>query len=140
MSPRALLPHVRSWQQYIDQSLLGTGTVAQAAIHGLDGNPWATSNGFSVSVVEASKLITGFNTPDGLYSGVVLAGEKFMFLRATEDEIQLKKGGEKGATISKSGKCMIIGVYDTNAGVEQNAGKCSTTVGKLKDYLVGNGF
>ncbi len=38
-----------SWQAYVDQSLLGTKQVACAAIHGLDGNPWATSHGFAVS-------------------------------------------------------------------------------------------
>ena len=40
-----------SWQAYIDQSLLGSKNVVKAAIHGHDGNPWATSAGFAVCVV-----------------------------------------------------------------------------------------
>lgn len=39
-----------SWQAYVDTNLLGTKKITKAAIHGLDGNVWATSKGFSVSV------------------------------------------------------------------------------------------
>ena len=39
-----------SWQSYVDTQLLATKNVSKAAIHGNDGNPWATSAGFSVSV------------------------------------------------------------------------------------------
>ena len=38
-----------SWQSYVDTQLLATKNVSKAAIHGNDGNPWATSAGFSVS-------------------------------------------------------------------------------------------
>ena len=38
-----------SWQAMVDTSLLGSGQVTKAAIHGLNGSPWATSAGFSVS-------------------------------------------------------------------------------------------
>lgn len=37
-----------SWETYISSQLLGTGNVSKAAIHGLDGNPWASSAGFTV--------------------------------------------------------------------------------------------
>ena len=40
-----------SWQQFIDESLLGTGQVAKASIHGLDGVRYAASAGFVVSGV-----------------------------------------------------------------------------------------
>jgi profilin len=39
-----------SWQAYIDNQLLATGKIAQAAIYGLNGSLWATSPGFSVSI------------------------------------------------------------------------------------------
>jgi hypothetical protein len=39
-----------SWQAYVDNNLIGTKKVAQGAIHGLDGNRWATSPGFNVRV------------------------------------------------------------------------------------------
>lgn len=37
-----------SWQSYIDTQLVGTGAMTTAAIHGLDGNPWATSPALAV--------------------------------------------------------------------------------------------
>lgn len=110
--------------------------VAQAAIHGLDGNPWATSAGFAVSPAEAQKLIAGFSSADGLYSGIFLGGTKYMFLRATDEEIQGKLGGDAGVTIMKSGKAIIIGCY----GAGMTGGNCNSTVSKLADYLKSQGY
>lgn len=39
-----------SWQDYIDRQLLASGCVTKAAIAGLDGNIWASSAGFEVSI------------------------------------------------------------------------------------------
>jgi len=125
-----------SWQAYIDQSLLGTGAVKAAAIHGLDGNPWATSPGFAVTPAEAAKLVAGFTTADGLYSGIHISGVKFMFLRADPESIHGKQGGSAGVTIVKTDKAIIIGTY----GEGQTAGQCSAVVGKLGDYLKGVGY
>jgi len=47
-----------SWQEYVDNQLLATGKIAQAAIYGHDGSLWATSPGFAVSIalyVDAKK-------------------------------------------------------------------------------------
>ena len=63
----------------------------QAAIHGLDGNPWAQSPGFAVTPAEAAKLVAGFTTADGLYSGIHIGGVKFMFLRADPESIHGKQ-------------------------------------------------
>lgn len=38
----------RQWQRYIDESLLKTNQVTNAAIYGLDGTQWATSKDFDV--------------------------------------------------------------------------------------------
>lgn len=37
-----------SWQEYVDNQLIGTGKIVQAAIYGHNGSLWATSPGFSV--------------------------------------------------------------------------------------------
>ena len=48
-----------SWQQYVDQSLLGTKCVTKAAILGLsNGQVWATTPGFAVRPVTQSLLHT----------------------------------------------------------------------------------
>jgi profilin len=39
---------IMSWQTYVDQNLVGTGTVTAAGIYDLAGNPWAYSAGFAV--------------------------------------------------------------------------------------------
>ena len=36
------------WQRYVDDALLMTQQVTMAAIHGLDGTRWATSENFNV--------------------------------------------------------------------------------------------
>ena len=36
------------WQAYVDDALLRTGQVQNAAICGLDGKEWAASSGFQV--------------------------------------------------------------------------------------------
>lgn len=37
-----------SWQSYVDEQLIGTGFVINAAILGHDGGVWATSAGFAL--------------------------------------------------------------------------------------------
>ena len=39
-----------SWQNFVDESLLGTSQVARASIHGLDGTRYASSTGFVVCI------------------------------------------------------------------------------------------
>ncbi|CAG8810397.1 4219_t:CDS:2, partial [Racocetra fulgida] len=50
-----------SWQTYIDDTLLGSGKIAQAAIYGLDGTLWASSAGFNPSAEEVKTIIESFN-------------------------------------------------------------------------------
>ena len=46
-----LFPSERmSWQNFVDESLLGTSQVARASIHGLDGTRYASSSGFVVCI------------------------------------------------------------------------------------------
>lgn len=40
-----------SWQNFVDESLLGTSQVARASIHGLDGKRYASSAGFVVGLL-----------------------------------------------------------------------------------------
>lgn len=40
-----------SWQDYVDNQLLGSQCVHRAVIAGLDGTVWAKSEGFEVSAI-----------------------------------------------------------------------------------------
>ncbi|CAH1245394.1 PFN4 [Branchiostoma lanceolatum] len=130
-----------SWQSYIDQSLLGTGQVAKAAIHGLDGSAWATSNGFKVTADQVLKIVNAFNSgtlaefyTSGLFIGDE-ADNKFKFLRQNENSLYVKKG-EGGACIFKTKQCLIFGIYTEG----MQAGNCNNVVEKLGDYLIGSGY
>ena len=42
---------IMSWQDYVDKQLLASRCVTKAAIAGHDGNVWAKSDGFEVSIL-----------------------------------------------------------------------------------------
>lgn len=82
-----------SWQGYIDNQLIGTKTITQAAILGLKGGVWASSPGFDVSPKEASALISGFDDPSPLQAGGLhIAGKKYFTLQANDRSIYGKSG------------------------------------------------
>ncbi|EDQ91881.1 uncharacterized protein MONBRDRAFT_35996 [Monosiga brevicollis MX1] len=127
-----------SWQTYIDQSLLGSGHVSKAAIHGHDGNPWATSAGFNVTQEEAVAAFRGIADPGPLtMSGIKLGGQKYMFLRNNDGRsVYGRKGGDAGCVVVKTGKAIVIGIYE--GGLQ--AGACANVVESLGDYLINAGF
>ena len=50
------------------------------------------------------------------------------------------QGATGGVSIYKSDKAIIIGTYDAGVNPGHNAGKCSSTVAKLSDYLIAQGY
>lgn len=49
-----------SWQNYVDQQLVGSGHIVKAVIAGHDGTLWAKSNNIEVSTVCRLKLVLYF--------------------------------------------------------------------------------
>jgi profilin len=47
-----------SWQSYVDDQLMATKFVNHAVIAGHDGNIWAQSAGFTVSLMQCSWSVT----------------------------------------------------------------------------------
>eukprot|EP00041_Stephanoeca_diplocostata_P007929 m.113781 g.113781 ORF g.113781 m.113781 type:complete len:132 (-) comp17099_c0_seq1:244-639(-) len=130
-----------SWQAYIDTSLLGAGTVSKAAIHGKDGNVWATSAGFNITPQEAATVVGGFTDQGTFYSnGVVVGGKKYKFLRTidTEDAVTsvLGKEGDFSICVEMCGSCIIVGISETPT----QPSSMVATVGKLGDYLRQSGY
>eukprot|EP00043_Microstomoeca_roanoka_P001408 m.32516 g.32516 ORF g.32516 m.32516 type:complete len:129 (-) comp10799_c0_seq1:787-1173(-) len=127
-----------SWQSYVDQNLIGTGKVSKAAIHGHDGNPWATSSGFNVTADEVKALMRCFDDQTPLYqTGIVLGGNKYMFLRANPGRSLMgRKGGDAGCIVVKTNQAVLVGVYE--GGLQ--GGDCNLVVENLADYLVNNGY
>ncbi|KAF9425680.1 hypothetical protein BGZ94_007318, partial [Podila epigama] len=74
-----------SWQEYVDNNLVGSKVVTKACILGLDGSLWATSAGFQIGSEEATKLIAAFNdSSDASAHGIYVQGIKFVVLRASD--------------------------------------------------------
>lgn len=126
-----------SWQSYVDNSLVGTGKVQKAAIFGLDGSPWASSPGFSVSQPEAQEMIKSLK--DGSVSGKNIAGTKYMMLRNDKDKkaAYLKMKDKGGFCACLTNKALILGGYNESAG---GAGNCNQCVETVAEHLIASGF
>mmetsp|Transcript_139020 Transcript_139020/g.196781 ORF Transcript_139020/g.196781 Transcript_139020/m.196781 type:complete len:125 (-) Transcript_139020:45-419(-) len=123
-----------SWQEYVDQQLVGTGHISRGAILGLDGSPWAATAGFSVP--EGAQLASLFNDPSSAFSkGVHVSGSKYMTIKADNRSLYGKKGAA-GVCCVKTTQAMLVGQYDE--GIQP--GNAANTVEKLADYLIENGY
>ena len=124
-----------SWDQYIT-TLTGSGSVAKAAICGLDGSVWAQSPGFNIKPDEVKKLIDGCKKADGLrQNGVNVGGTKYIYLQSDEAQIQGKKD-QTGVSVAKAKTCLVIGTYANG----QQPGNCRTQVERIAEYLQNAGY
>lgn len=145
-----------SWQSYIDNDLVGTGKIASAAIHGLDGSQWATSVGFNVSSFaqesllsqrpakeitkisgeEVEKIVKGYADPDTVRSdGFHLQGEKYITIKADGKTLYAKRG-QKGVYAVKTGMALVVGTFDTPI----QPGDAAKAVDNFADYLISKGY
>lgn len=93
-----------SWQGYVDNQLLGTKSITQAAILGRKGGVWASSAGFNITPQEQTALIGGFDDPSPLQAGGLhIAGKKYFTLQANDRSIY-GKAGVSGAAVAST-KC-----------------------------------
>jgi len=125
-----------SWQSYVDDHLVATGTVSKAALVGLDGSIWAASAGFGLTTAETKKFISNWASMQA--TGINVAGVKYMFLRGPpmEEKKVLGKKGDSGVIIVKTTQAFIVSVYEAPIISEQ----CGPTTEKLADYLVSVGY
>uniref|UniRef100_A0A914EFG9 Profilin n=1 Tax=Acrobeloides nanus TaxID=290746 RepID=A0A914EFG9_9BILA len=120
-----------SWQDLVNNNLIGTGHVSKAAICGLDGSIWGKSDNFRIEPAEAQNAAKGFTAKDALLgTGLRLEGEKYFVLQADEDRIIGKKASN-GFFIYKTGQAFIISIYE--GGVQPEM--CSKATGALADYF-----
>ena len=126
-----------SWQSYIDQTLLGSGRVKDAAIIGAgDGSIWATSPGMNLAAGEPANIVKLFSDPSlGPVNGIKVGTVKYMYLRGDNTSLYGKKGAG-GCVCVKTAQCVVIGLYDENI----QPGQCAVTVEKLGDYLRDAGY
>jgi len=133
------LPSINmSWQSYVDQQLVGSGSVSLGAILGLDGSVWAKSAALNISAAEAKALTSAFANPAGAQStGLFFGGasNKYLLVKADDQSIygKLKAGGFAAA---KTNQSVVLGFYAEGT----QPGQCNTVVERLADYLKENGY
>lgn len=125
-----------SWQGYVDNNLVGTGKVSQAAILGLKGGVWASSAGFNISPTEQQAIISGFDDPAPLQaSGIYANGKKYLTLQANPRSIYGKAGAD-GACLVKTNQAVLVAVYTSPL----LPGDANKVVEGLADYLISVGY
>jgi len=125
-----------SWQSYVDDQLVATKMVKHAVICGHDGNIWAQSAGFTVSVDELKALLAKYSSTDQLaQSGLTIATTKYMYLSSSDKVVRAKKG-TSGVHCIKTTQALIVCVYEDPIVPEQAA----TVTEKLGEYLIGVGY
>lgn len=129
-----------SWQAYVDTSLVGTGNVDKAAIFNSEGNSvWATSTGFTVSPAEIQEVVAAYKDTGDVKqvqsTGLHIAGERFVVIKADGRSIYGKKGKE-GVVIVKTNMAILVAHYPETV----QPGGAANTVEQLADYLVGVGY
>ena len=145
-----------SWSPYITNALINkqdaaghvyNNVLTEAAIMGFDGGEWAKTAGLTVKQDEIKKLNDLFKQSENNTPSVVLGGKKYQVTHYEKNAFVYLKIKEGGATIAKTNKAYIIGVYNTSKkykydGKElpQGVGMCNTVVEDLANQLKGQGY
>jgi len=121
-----------SWQSYVDNQLMGSGMVEKAIIAGHDGTIWAKSDNINPSTDELSKLSSSFSDQTALtMSGLVIGGEKFVYLSGTDRVVRCKKG-KSGLHAMKTQQAVLVAVFTEPVQHPHVA----SIVESLGDYLI----
>eukprot|EP00759_Apiculatamorpha_spiralis_P009627 PhF_6_TR16776/c0_g1_i1/m.25368/K05759/PFN; profilin len=126
-----------SWQEYVDNNLIGSGFMHTAMIVGLDGSFWAW-NGPEIpsDTAEVTHILACIDNPSvAQSSGVTIFGKKYFVIRA-EAGLIYGKLGAAGICMKKSGTAIVIGIY----GEGTPAPKCNMAVEGIANYLVTVGY
>ena len=145
-----------SWGDYINNSLINkqdaakhvyNNVLTEAAIMGHDGAEWAKTAGLSVKPDEIKKLNELFKQSENNTPSIMLGGKKYQVTHYEKNAFVYLKIKEGGATVDKTNKAYIIGIYNTSKkykydGKElpQGVGMCNTVVEDLANQLKGLGY
>ena len=145
-----------SWGDYITNSLVNrqdanghvyNNVLTEAAIMGFDGAEWAKTAGLSVKQDEIKKLNDLFKQSENNTPSIMLGGKKYQVTHYEKNAFVYLKIKEGGATVAKTNKAYIIGVYNTSKmytydgkPLPQGVGMCNTVVEDLANQLKGQGY
>ncbi|KAK9767909.1 profilin, required for normal timing of actin polymerization in response to thermal stress [Basidiobolus ranarum] len=125
-----------SWQAYVDNNLVGTGSITKAAIYGAQGGVWAASPGFALQGNELETLIRAYQDPTDIRTnGLHIGGVKYFALNADQRSIYGKQGAG-GVVCVKTAQAILIGLYGDGIA----PGEATKVVEVLADYLISVGY
>ncbi|MCJ1297829.1 profilin, required for normal timing of actin polymerization in response to thermal stress [Hypocenomyce scalaris] len=129
-----------SWQAYVDTSLVGTGNIDKAAIFNSEGTSvWASSTGFTIGPAEIKEVVSSYKDTGEVKkvqsSGLHIAGERYVVIKADDRSLYGKKGRE-GIVIVKTQQAILVTHYPESV----QPGSAANTVEQLGDYLIGVGY
>ncbi|OBS29611.1 hypothetical protein FPOA_03547 [Fusarium poae] len=123
------------WQSLIDQQLIGSGRVSQAAILSPDG-VYTSGSDFQLTFEEHRAIEIAFENLDAVKAnGLRMNGEKYFTLQANPRTIDLKKRADGGIVV-KTPQLYLIAIYQAPL---QHA-ETSPVVENLGDYLISQGY
>ena len=136
LNPPATAVASNGWQRYVDDALIGTHDLSQAAILGLDGSPWAQSQNFNINTSEAQQLLSLFeNSTTAFAAGITINGVKYVTTKSDNRSIYGKKN-TGGCICVKTGQALILGIYPEGG----SPGAAVSTCEKLADFLIEQGY
>ncbi|KAF2398365.1 profilin-A [Trichodelitschia bisporula] len=126
-----------SWQAYIDQGLIGTNNVDEAAIFSIDGESlWAASKNFKIQPEEMKIILDAFRDSSAVHSqGFRVNNNKYTVINVTDKSLWAKKGKE-GLVVVRTQQALLLAHHPDT--VTTNA--CVFTVENLGDYLTSVGY
>ena len=128
---------LKSWQDYVDQDLVGSGHIRKAMIITLDGTFAASSpTDFQLLDGEAAALVALYQHPTDAYvSGIRVSGEKYIGIRADELSIFGRLGAKSVLTV-KTNKLIIIALADS----DQQPGNAVNVLEPFADLMRSKNF
>ncbi|KAG1786933.1 profilin [Suillus plorans] len=124
-----------SWQAYVDNNLVGTKKVTQAAILGKAGGVWAKSSDITISAEEQKAITAAFTNKAAVQaSGFRIANQKYFFLSSDtygDDPDLIVVQGKKqtdGAVLAQTKQAILVVTY-IYPQTAQDAGLLVTNLG-----------
>ncbi|KRZ39406.1 Profilin-3, partial [Trichinella pseudospiralis] len=97
-----------SWNDLVQNNLIGTQCVSKAAICSLDGQIWGVSDNFQLTQQEALAAANAFKNKEGIQAnGLKLEGKKYFVLQADDERI-IGKRESSGFFVYKTASTIII--------------------------------
>ena len=144
-----------SWNDWVNNSLINCtdhghsymNVLTDGAIVGFDGAVWARTSGIDIKPDEVKKLDELFKQSENNTPSIIIGGKKYQVTHYEPNAFVYLKIKEGGATIAKTGKAYVIGIYNTSKkykydgkDLAQNVGMCNTVVEDLAAQLKGMNY